>query len=141
MFNTYVKRGNGILEIGKECVSMSKGKSVVLGFLVGASVSAGVTLLSTPESGRQLRNRVKDQSMELGNLLYSLKEESLKLKNQLLRTSKEGAVLVRELTEEMRKSVEDWRDTVEPHQENIHQSLEQIESSIKELESKLNSSN
>ncbi|WP_067729806.1 YtxH domain-containing protein [Oceanobacillus damuensis] len=116
---------------------MSRGKSLVLGLLVGSTVGAAVTLLSTPESGNQMRVRMRDQGMELGNLLLTLKEDGLRLKDQLKKTSKEGAVLIKELTEEIKNSVEDWKGTVEPHQENIYQSLEQIETSIRELENKL----
>jgi len=116
---------------------MANGKSLVLGFIVGGTVSAAITLLSTPQSGRDVRGRMKDQGMELGNLLTTLKEDGFRLKEQLRKTSKEGAVLVKELTEEIRKSVEDWKETVEPHQESIYQSLEQIETSIKDLENKI----
>ncbi|WP_044476879.1 YtxH domain-containing protein [Oceanobacillus massiliensis] len=116
---------------------MSKGKSLVLGLLVGSTVGAAVTLLSTPESGYAVRGRVRDQGMELKNLLFTLKEDGLRLKDQLKKTSKEGAVLMKDLTEEIKKSVEDWKETVEPHQESIYQSLEQIETSLKDLEDKM----
>jgi len=116
---------------------MSRGKSLALGIVVGGAVSVAATLLSTPESGRAMRGRVKDQSLELKNLLYDLKENGLQLKDQLRKTSRDGALLVKDLTDEMKKSVEEWKETVEPHQENIYQYLEQIESSLKDLEEKV----
>lgn len=137
MFDSSTKRGNDIMEAGKERVIMSSGKSLVLGLLVGSTLSAAVTLLSTPESGSSIRGRVKNQGMEIGNLLSTLKKDGLRLKDQLTQTSKEGAVLIKELTEEIKNSLEDWKDTVEPHQESIYQSLEQIETSIKDLENKM----
>ena len=116
---------------------MSTGKSLVLGLFVGGTVSAAITLLSTPASGSSIRGRVKDQGMELKNLLSTLKEDGLRLKDQLRETSKEGAVLIKELTEEIKNSIEDWKETVEPHQDSIYQSLEQIETSIRDLENKM----
>lgn len=132
-----MKSGNDIIEAGKECVAMSKGKSFLLGLLVGGTVSAAVTLLSTPESGRDVRVRVRDQGLELKLLLNRLKVEGIRLQQQIKHTSKEGAVLIKDLTDEIRKSVEEWKDTVEPHQESIYQSLEQIETSLRDLENKV----
>lgn len=115
---------------------MANGKSLLLGILIGGTVSVTATLLSTPESGRAIRGRVKDQTLELKSLLYDLKENGLQLKDQLRRTSRDSAILVKDLTDEMKKSVEEWKNTIEPHQENIYQYLEQIESSLKDLEDK-----
>lgn len=116
---------------------MAKGKSLFLGFVVGGAISAVTTLLSTPSSGRDLRDRVKEQGLEWKNMLANLKDDSLRLKNQIAETSKEGAVLIKNLTQEMKKSVEDWKLAVEPHQENIHEYLEEIELSLKDLEEKI----
>ncbi len=43
---------------------MAKGKSFLIGFLIGGTVSAATTLLSTPSSGKELRERIKQQSIE-----------------------------------------------------------------------------
>lgn len=120
---------------------MSKGKSLILGFIVGGTISAAATLLTTPSSGSELRNRVKKQSIEWKNMIDDLIEEGWRLKDQIAKTSKEGAALIGELTEEMKTSIEEWKITIEPHQENIHDYLEQIESSIKDLEQKIKEQN
>src|SRR5690625_1571171 len=116
---------------------MSRGKSLVLGFLVGGTISATAALLSTPISGRDLRGRIKEQSIEWKETLDDLLQDGLRLKNQIAETSLEGVALVNELTQEMKESVEEWKETVEPHQENIHEYLEQIETSLKALEDKV----
>ncbi|WP_164215065.1 YtxH domain-containing protein [Virgibacillus sp. YIM 98842] len=118
---------------------MSKGKSLFLGFLAGSSLAVAATLLTTPASGRDMRNRVKGQGAEWKVLVNNLKEDSQRLKDQLFKTSKEGSILVKDLTQEMKKTVMDWKETVEPHQENIHNYLAQIETSLKELEEKVKS--
>jgi gas vesicle protein len=118
---------------------MSKGKSLMLGFLVGGTVTVAATLLTTPASGKDLRNRVKDQGVEWRVLVNKLKDDSLRLKEQLFKTSQEGSILVKDLTQEMKKTVMDWKETVEPHQENIHNYLTQIETSLKDLEEKVKS--
>lgn len=116
---------------------MSKGKSILLGILVGSTASAVATLLTTPSSGKDVRVRIKDQSFEWKNSIDELIQEGLNLKDQIAKTSKEGAALINDLTQEMKTSIEEWKIAIEPNQDNIHDYLEQIETSIKNLEAKL----
>lgn len=116
---------------------MAKGKSFLFGVLVGGVVGAGATLLSVPATGKNFRSIIKERLTEWKQLAATLKDDGEQLKNQLAKTSREGALLVKQLTEEMKTSVEDWKETVEPHQENINEYLEQIEMSLKNLEDKV----
>ena len=118
---------------------MARGKSFVIGFMIGGAASAIATLLSTPSSGKELRDRVKQQSKEWKEMADNLLRDALRLKDQIAETSKEGVALINNLTQEMKKSVEEWKIAVEPHQENIHGYLEQIELSLKDLEEKVKS--
>lgn len=117
---------------------MSNGKSIAIGFIIGGTISAATALLTTPSSGRELRSQIKKQSMEWKQIADDIIQDGLRLKDQIAKTSKEGAALINELTTEMKTSVEEWKNAIEPHQENIHEYLEQIEASIKDLEKKLN---
>lgn len=116
---------------------MSKGKSILLGILVGTTASAVATLLTTPSSGKDVRVRIKNQSFEWKDAIDEIIQDSLKLKDQIAKTSKEGASLINDLTQEMKTAIEEWKIAIEPNQENIHDYLEQIETSIKDLEAKL----
>lgn len=120
---------------------MLNGKSIVAGFIIGGTISAATALLTAPTSGRVLRNQVRSQGMEWKQIIEDIIKDGWKLKDQIAQTSKEGAALINELTEEMKTSVDEWKNTVEPHQNNIHQYLEEIEASIKDLEEKMNSQN
>lgn len=117
---------------------MSKSKSILLGLIFGGTVGATVTLFTAPSSGRELRQRVMEQSLEWKAVIDEIIQEGLHLKDQIAKTSKEGVALINELTTEMKTSVEEWKAVIEPHQENIHDYLEQIEASIKDLEEKIN---
>lgn len=120
---------------------MLNGKSIAIGFVVGGTISAATALLTTPASGRSLRNQVKTQGMEWRRIIEDIIRDGWHLKDQIAKTSKEGAALINELTEEMKTSVDEWKNAVEPHQNNIHQYLEEIEASIKDLEEKMNTQN
>lgn len=118
---------------------MVRGKSLLFGLAIGGVVGATATLLSTPSSGKDLRFRAKEQSVDWKDMISNLKFDGIRLKQQITETSKEGAALIKDLTQEMKKSVQDWQQTVGPHQKNIHKYLEQIESSLKDLEEKVKS--
>lgn len=116
---------------------MSKTKSFFLGFIIAGSASAIATLLTTPTSGKDLRDKIVDQGLEWKEMTDKLVQDGVRLKTQIAETSKEGISLINNLTDEMKKSVEEWKVAVEPHQENIHGYLEQIELSLKDLEEKV----
>lgn len=116
---------------------MSRSKSLILGLFIGSTVGAGVALLSSPSSGGYIRSRIKESTYSWKDFVNTLKADGSQLKNQIAETSREGALLFKELTQEMKESVENWKETVEPHQENINEYLEQIELSLKELEDKV----
>ncbi len=117
--------------------TMASGKSLALGVLFGSVVGASVSLLTTPSSGEELRTKVKDQSDRLRDIAQQIREDGLDLKNQLTQTSKEGAALLKDLSQDIKVSIESWKETIEPHQESLQEHLKQIEDSIKELEDKL----
>lgn len=120
---------------------MSKSRSILLGLLIGGTVSATITLLATPSSGKDLRRKIASQGSEWKRIVDDIVKEGLYLKDQIAKTSKEGVALINELTTEMKESVEEWKSAIEPHQENIHDYLEEIEASIKDLETKIHSQN
>jgi len=122
------------MEEQKGAKMMAKGRSLLVGFVVGGVVSATVTLLNAPSSGKDLRYRAIQQGMECSKMISDLKRDGLRLKEKITNTSKEGGTLIKELTQEMKTSVQDWKESVEPHQKNIQEYIEQIEASLKDLE-------
>jgi len=116
---------------------MARTKSLLLGFLVGGSITAIATLLSAPSSGKELRSQIREQSADWKKVMDKFMQDIMNLKDQITKTSKEGIELIGDLTEDIKSSVQEWKTSVEPHQENLHQYLEQIESSIKDLENKI----
>lgn len=120
----------------KGVFGMINSKSLLLGFLAGGLVSAAATLLTTPKAGKELREDVKIKSDEAIRYMNHLRTEGVDLKEQITKTSKEGAALIKDLSADVKESIESWKKTVEPHQKNIQKYLTQIEESLKELEEK-----
>ncbi|WP_369403546.1 YtxH domain-containing protein [Gracilibacillus boraciitolerans] len=80
----------------------------------GGAVSAVATLLSTPKAGKELRTDVKTKSNEAVRYVSNLRTEGVDLKEQITKTSKEGAALIKELSTDIKESIESWKKTVEP---------------------------
>src|SRR5690625_5966159 len=89
---------------------MARGKSLLLGLFVGGVVSAGVTLLNAPKSGKETRADIKAQADELKRTIENLKEDGKELSEQIINVSKEGAKLIKELSVDVKDSVESWKD-------------------------------
>ncbi|SEO69836.1 Gas vesicle protein [Amphibacillus marinus] len=113
---------------------MANSKSLLLGLLAGGVVSATATLLSAPKSGKETRQDLKDHVLEIKGALEKVKVNSKVLSEQIVQTSKEGALLIKELSKDVKDSIESWKSTIEPHQKNIQLYLTQIEERLKELE-------
>lgn len=120
---------------------MANAKSLLIGFIAGGVVSAAATLLSAPSSGKELRYNVKSRGEGIVDTFGKIKTDGLQLSEQIAQTSKEGATLIKELSNDFRSSVETWKRTIEPHQKNIQKHLAQIEDSLRELEEKTNKDN
>ncbi|UOQ86616.1 YtxH domain-containing protein [Gracilibacillus salinarum] len=117
---------------------MINSKSLLIGILAGGIVSAAATLFTTPKAGRELRTDVKLKSDNAVRYVNQLRTDGVDLKEQITKTSKEGAALIKDLSADVKESIESWKKTVEPHQKNIQKYLTQIEESLKELEEKTN---
>jgi gas vesicle protein len=63
----------------KEELGVNTGRSVILPFLVGGLVGAGVALLLAPKSGRELRKDIKDIAASTGDKITATVEKGKEL--------------------------------------------------------------
>lgn len=63
----------------KEELGVNTGRSVILPFLVGGLVGAGVALLLAPKSGRELRKDIKDAAASAGDKITATVEKGKEL--------------------------------------------------------------
>lgn len=115
-------------------------KSIIVGIiLVGGAISAAATLMNTSsseKSGKDMGEQAKAKKDSFMGTVDFVRTEGTSLKDQIMQTSKEGSVLLKDLITEIKASIEGWKNTIEPHQKNIQRHLTQIEESLKELEEK-----
>ncbi len=115
-----------------------KGKSFLVGFLIGGAAAGISTLLSVPESGKNTRMNMKANTDIWFKQLAEVKDRLKELKQTLSTASLEGKVAMKNFIFDIKTVVSDWKHEIEPHQLELHKELQAIEYSIQELESNLN---
>lgn len=63
----------------KEELGVNKGRSILIPFLAGGLVGAGVALLLAPKSGRELRKDIKDIAASTGDKITETVEKGKEL--------------------------------------------------------------
>jgi len=113
---------------------MTKRKSLFLGLLVGGLAGSAVALLTAPKSGNELQETLKTNSKKVKETLGTLKTESVQLKNQIVQASKEGAIIFKDFSKDIKTSVDTWKKEIEPNKTKILDEIKNIEESIQQLE-------
>ncbi|MFV2048679.1 YtxH domain-containing protein [Metabacillus sp. YM-086] len=116
---------------------MANKNSLLFGLVVGGVIGSIATLLSTPSSGKELRGQLNLNRKQLEDLLHQLKNESKALKEQLIKTVKDGSVVMKEVSSDFKKTVEQFQQEIGPHKNDLMKEIEEIDMKIKKLEQTL----
>lgn len=118
-------------------IRMANKNSLLFGLVVGGVIGSIATLLSTPSSGKELRGQLNLNRKQLEDLLHQLKNESKALKEQLIKTVKDGSVVMKEVSSDFKKTVEQFQQEIEPNKNDLMKEIEEIDMKIKKLEQTL----
>lgn len=95
-----------------------KAKSLLIGFLTGTVVAGAATLLSTPSSGKDLRNRIKTNTEEIKNTIDELKVKMLNIKDDTMEASQISKETVKTFISDVQVVIESWKREIEPNKMN-----------------------
>lgn len=112
-------------------------KALVYGILVGGVVGAATALLTAPNSGKELRNQIKDSKGEWVKLVQELKEDAIDIKDSVTKASLEGKEIIKELAGDLKIAVEEWQKNIEPNKDAMQEEIKEIQATIAQLEQKL----
>ncbi|MRX71459.1 hypothetical protein GJU40_04630 [Bacillus lacus] len=115
-------------------ISMARSKSILLGLLVGTVVGGAATLLTSPSSGKQVRQQIRNNKEKMTDSVNQMKSEIRVLKQTITNASKDSADVLKEVSAELKQSVQEWQVDIEPNKEDLQKELSEIEDKIKELE-------
>jgi len=113
---------------------MANIKSMLIGMAVGSIIGGISTLLSTPSSGRDLRHTLHNNKESLLANINNLKEDSLNVKDQVIKASDTGKRFISTFSDELKEPFETWVTETEKSKLKIEEELRQIDQSIQKLE-------
>ncbi|RDI47871.1 YtxH domain-containing protein [Falsibacillus pallidus] len=109
------------------------------GLLVGAAVGAVSALLTTPSSGRDLREQLQHSAEEWLEMVKDMKVNVVNLKDSVAKLSAEGKETILQLTSDIKEIVQQWQMESKPIKEQLDKEIAEIQRTIEELESEIRS--
>lgn len=106
----------------------------LIGIATGAIAGSVSVLLSTPQSGSQLRSSIKTTSLDYKDKLAEVKIKLQDLKSSISRLSKESKEVVPETIQGLKKDITEWKSETTPLQHQLQAEISSIQQAIEELE-------
>ncbi|MGF9966286.1 YtxH domain-containing protein [Bacillus rhizoplanae] len=113
---------------------MSKSKSFLTGVICGGAVAGLAVLFSTPSSGKDMRNKLKEKGNGIKKTISDITADTKLLKRQIVETASEGKEVIQELTHDMHETFSTWRQDIAQNKRHIEQEIEDIQKSIEKLQ-------
>lgn len=109
----------------------------LLGIATGAIVGASTVLLSTPQSGGELRSSIKSTSIDFRDKLADVKLQLQDLKNSISRLGKQSKEVIPQTIEDLKESIAQWQSETAPIQQHLQAEIASIQQALEELEKTL----
>ncbi len=114
--------------------SSMSGTSFLAGMVLGVAVAGASVLLTTPQSGKETREQIRETLSNLKEKGAELLENIVNLIQIVKETIQTGRDKFVPIVQEIKASVEKWKQEIIPHQDQIKHQLSEIETSLKQLE-------
>ena len=111
-----------------------KASTFFIGLVTGVVAGSAAALLSTPQSGSNLRSNVKMASSDWKEKLSEVKFQISDLKKSISHLTKEVKTDVPQTIDELKQSVQKWHSQTGPIQENLQNEISSIQMAMEELE-------
>lgn len=108
-------------------------KSLLTGLLVGSTLSAIITLLTTPKSGKEIQRTCKENATKVQKGIQLFVEDSKEFTNQLKHTSSISKQAVAHVGSEIKDSVTDWKTDITPTLNLLKEDIEALQKKIQQV--------
>lgn len=116
---------------------MKRTSAFFIGLLAGTATAATAVLLTTPQSGEQLRRSMKETATDFKMKMDDVAIRLLEVKVALQHLGEEAKTVLPETFESLKQSVEKWQDSTAPNQERLESELTSIQNALEDLERQL----
>ncbi|RIW35361.1 YtxH domain-containing protein [Bacillus salacetis] len=111
-----------------------KMKSISYGVLAGSALGAIAALLTTPQSGKDLKGQIRKNKDEWKSILLEIKTNAVEVKDAVSRLSSEGKETITHLKDDMQNSIQAWQGSTEPNIQHIKDEISAIEQLAEDME-------
>lgn len=119
---------------------MSK-KKFLLGATTGALIGAAAVIFTTPQSGQQVRLKIKQNINTVKLSFADVKGQSKNVIQSITTLSNEIKYNIPPIINELKDSFSAFQEDIQPNMMNLQQEIDQLNSSIGEIEKNLNDFN
>ncbi|MCH1626799.1 YtxH domain-containing protein [Fredinandcohnia quinoae] len=113
---------------------MTNSKSLLYGVLLGSIIGGVSVLLSTPTSGKELRNIIRKNQKQLTASFSQIATDGQFLKEQVANSTKKSISVITDFSMDVKKSINQWKEDIQENQKSIQKELSEIENAIQNLE-------
>ncbi|TYS15928.1 hypothetical protein FZC78_15235 [Rossellomorea vietnamensis] len=114
-----------------------KFKSVTFGILAGSAIGAIATLLSAPQSGKDLKRQINKNKDEWKAVLTEIKTNAVEVKDSVSRLTSESKKTITHVKDDMQSSIQTWQGETEPNIQHIKDDITAIEQLADNMEQKV----
>ncbi|MCD2137310.1 YtxH domain-containing protein [Salinicoccus halitifaciens] len=108
-------------------------KNIAVGFLVGVTGGALVSMLNAPKSGSELQQSLKEESGNFKSQMNQVKIEANAVKSSFLKTKHESQEVFSSLGDEIKTMISNFQADINPNIENIQNHVDNLSNRGEEI--------
>ena len=115
-----------------------KASTFLFGLTTGLLGSAAAVLLTTPQSGKELRSTLKTGKNIVNEQVKDLSHHVTNIKNSINNIKSEVKVAVPAVLEDTKSSISVWQEETAPIQQHLQQEISSLQSSVEQIQQQIN---
>lgn len=114
-----------------------KASTFLFGLTTGLLGSAAAVLLTTPQSGKELRSIIKAGKNNIDEQVKDLNHHVTNIKNSINDIKGEVKEAIPAFLEDTKSSVTTWQEETAPIQQHLQQEISALQSSVEEIQQQI----
>lgn len=111
-----------------------KMKSLLTGAIVGGIIGGATVLFTTPSSGREIRDSLKNGTKEWEHLLRNVQNRMFDVKSDVLKLVSDSKKATDVIQNQIKPSFHAWKNSIDPQVEQFRKEIQDIQKQFKQLE-------
>lgn len=112
-------------------------KSLLIGVIAGTAAGAAATLLNTPMSGQQAREKLKTAQASFKSNARVIKTEIGQVKQAVIHLKDVSKDNIGEVANGLKMSAGVWKESTEPNIERLQKDITEVQKTVEDLQKTL----